>query len=145
MRDFTRDLRFAARGVLRRPGHSLAIVATLAVGIGANTAIFSVFNWILFRPLPAVSRPSELVTIKYRHPKSAGNFWVSYRDYADLRDRVSAFTALAGSVPLKADLSLPGREAQRSDVEVVTANYFPMLGVAAAPGRAFLASEERSG
>src|SRR5690349_10019382 len=52
MREFTRDLRFAIRAAVRRPGYALAIIATLAIGIGANTAIFSVFNSVLFRPLP---------------------------------------------------------------------------------------------
>ena len=70
MRDFTRDLRFALRGVRARPASSLAVIATLAIGIGANTAIYSVFNWVLFRPIPGAAAPSELVTILFSEPGS---------------------------------------------------------------------------
>src|SRR5687768_12897608 len=69
MQDFGRDIRLAVRSAIRRPGYALAVIATLAIGIGANTAIFSLFNWILFRPLPGVSKPGDLVTVKYQTSK----------------------------------------------------------------------------
>jgi putative ABC transport system permease protein len=146
MRDFTRDLRVAVRGALRHPGYALAVIATLAIGIGANTAIFSVFNWIMFRPLPAVAAPDRLVTVRYQTPKSSGRFFLSYGDYTDLRDGVKSFTALAGSLPLTVTIAPRAQdEGTRVEAEMVTTNYFAMLGAAPAPGRDFLPSEETAG
>ena len=142
MRDFTRDLRFAVRGAVRHPGYAFAVVATLAVGIGANTAIFSVFNWVLFRPMPGVTRPHELITVRYQNPKFRdANFWVSHRDYADLRDGVPAFEIVAASQHLKMDVAAD-REAELLSAEVVTPNYLKLFGVTPMLGRDFMPSEE---
>ena len=144
MHDFSRDLRLALRGIVRRPGYSMAIIATLALGIGANTAIFSVFNWILLRPLPAVSHPEELVTVRYQSPKSTGRFFIAYGDYTDLRDGVSGFAGLAGSLPLTITLGIQSQDdGGRVESEMVTTNYFSVLGARPAPGRDFMAAEER--
>jgi predicted permease len=146
MRDFTRDLRFSIRGAWRHPGYALGVIATLAIGIGANTAIFSVFNWIMFRPLPAVVQPQRLVTIRYQTPKSAGRFFVSYGDYADLRDGVKSLTGLAGSLPLTVTIAArPQDDGARVEAEMVTTNYFSLLGASPAPGRDFMPSEETAG
>lgn len=128
MQDFGGDIRLAVRSAIRRPGYALAVIATLAIGIGANTAIFSLFNWILFRPLPGVSKPGELVTIKYQAAKRDGGFFVSYRDFADLRDNVTAsLVGLAAAGPKQMEFSARGANEQ-IDTEVVTANHFPLLG-----------------
>src|SRR5262245_23432169 len=101
MREMGRDLALAVRGMRRRPGASLAIVATLAGRIGANTAIFSVFNLILFRPVPGVHRPQELVTVRFLSTAAPGaRYFVSYRDIADVRDGMSALSGLSTSTPL---------------------------------------------
>ena len=145
MQDFARDLALAVRGARRRPGYSLAVIATLAIGIGANTAIFSVFNWILFRPLPGVARPGELVTIRYQTPTRNGNFFVSYRDYADLRDAVtSSLTGIAFAAPRKMELSA-GAQSESVNAEVVSSNYLSLLGVTPVVGRDFTAAEEQPG
>ena len=146
MRDFTRDLRFAIRGAVARPTYSLSVIATLAIGIGANAAIYSVFNWVLFRPIPGAAAPSELVTIRFQTDSREAMFWVSYRDYAILRDGTPALSALAASSPLALDLAVPGAvDPERIDAEMVTSNYFRMFGVTPAPGRDFLPEEERPG
>ena len=145
MQDFGRDIRLAVRTAIRRPGYALAVVATLAIGIGANTAIFSLFNWILFRPLPGVSRPGELVTIKYQTAKRNGDFFVSYRDYADLRDHVTrSLVGLAAAGPRKMELSIGGGNEQ-VDTEVVTSNYLSLLGADPTLGRDFLPGEDQPG
>ena len=145
MRDFTGDLRFAIRGALRHPGYALAVIATLAIGIGATTAIFSVFNWIHFRPLPGVYRPGELVTLQYQTAKRDGNYFVAYRDYAELRDALtSSVTGLAAAAPRVVDLSTGG-DTRRVDAEIVTHNYFSLLGARFALGRGFAAVEEHPG
>jgi putative ABC transport system permease protein len=145
MHDLARDFALAARGALRRPAYSLAVIATLAIGIGANTAIYSVFNWILLRPLPGVERPQELVTIKFQMPSRQGTFFVAYRDYADLRDGMTtSVEALAVAAPRKLDLSTGG-DARMVDGELVTTNYLAMLGVRPLIGRDFTPDEEQPG
>jgi putative ABC transport system permease protein len=147
MHDFGRDLRLALRSVLRHPTYSIAVIATLAVGIGANTAIFSVFNWILFRPMPGVDRPDELATVRFVPPSAPGaRLVVSYRDVADLRDRMPALADLAASSALSMNVVFAGgTEAERLDGEIVTANYFDVLGVRPQNGRRFRPDEERPG
>lgn len=145
MRDLHRDIRFAVRGAFRQPGHALAVIATLAIGIGANTAIFSVFNWIMFRPVPGVARPGELFTIRYQTPTSSARFFVPYLDYAALRDGVAAFDGLAGSAALTVHLAeRPGDDGVRVDAEIVTTNYFTVLGASPSIGRGFLPAEEKT-
>jgi predicted permease len=145
MQDLGQDVRLALRGAVRRPGYALAVVGTLAIGIGANTAIFSVFNWVLFRPLPRVARPGELVTIRYQTEKRTGNLFVSYRDYADLRENVtSSLTDIAVAVPQKMDASTGG-DTETIDTELVTVNYLSLLGVRPVIGRDFTAEEEQPG
>ena len=143
MREFGRDIRLAVRGMLRRPGYALAIIATLAVGIGANTAIFSVFNWILLRPLPAVTQPGGLVTIRFQAAKGTGRYFMPYLDYAELRDKVGAFAGMASSLPIDATLATsPGEDGGPGEIELVTTNYLSVLGAAPVPGRDFMPSEE---
>ena len=145
MRDLTRDIRFALRGLRRHPGYAAAVIATLAIGIGANTAIFSIFNWILFRPLPGVTDPQDVVTLRYQTATRDGNYFVSYRDYAELRDGLTAsFSGLAASAVRTMDLST-GTDTRRVDSEVVTHNYFSVLGVRVPLGRAFTRDEEHPG
>lgn len=145
MHDLARDLALAARGALRRPAYSLPIIATLAIGIGANTAIYSVFNWVLLRPLPGVDRPHELITIKFQMPSREGTYFVAYRDYADLRDGMTtSLEALAVASPRKLDLSTGG-DARMVDAELVTTNYLGMLGVRPVVGRDFTPDEEQPG
>ena len=145
MHDFGRDVRLAIRSAVRQPGYALAISATLAIGIGANTAIFSVFNWIMFRPLPGVTEPDQLFTVRYQTPKSPGRFFMPYLDYADLRDGVTSFEGLAGSLPLTVHLGeRAGDEGIRVSAEVVTTNYFTVLGAVPPLGRGFTAAEERT-
>jgi putative ABC transport system permease protein len=145
MPDLGRDVRLALRGAVRQPGYALAVVGTLAIGIGANTAIFSLFNWILFRPLPGVARPGELVTILYQTDKRTGNLFVSYRDYQDLREHVKAsLTDIAVAVAQKMDVSTGG-DSERIDTELVTVNYLSLLGVRPTMGRDFTAEEEQPG
>ncbi|MDZ4782445.1 MAG: ABC transporter permease, partial [Planctomycetia bacterium] len=144
MRDSLRDLRLAVRGLKRQPWQAAAIVTTLAIGIGASTAMYSVFNSVLLRPLPGVDRPSELVTIRFQAASRQGSYWVSYLDYADIRDGTPGLSGLAATSPLAVDLSIPSeRDPHRIEAEVVTANYFDVLGVRPLPGRGFAPHEEQ--
>ena len=134
------DLRLALRRLRQNPGFSIVAILTLALGIGANTAIFSVINAVLLRPLP-VERSSELVAI---NETMAGNTYptLSVPNYRDMRDRNTVLAGLAAYRILPASLGLPGAS-QRLWGYLVTGNYFNMLGVKPVRGRLLLPEDDR--
>ena len=92
--DFWRNLRYGARMLMKNPGFTLIAVISLALGIGANTAIFSVVNTALLRPLP-VEEPEELIGLYRKVPQDPNYNRFSYPNYVDVRDRNQAFESLA--------------------------------------------------
>ncbi|MGA2739781.1 MAG: ABC transporter permease, partial [Bryobacteraceae bacterium] len=126
------DLRLALRRLRQNPTFSAVAVLTLALGIGANTAIFSIINAVLLRGLP-VARASEIVSL---NEKMGGGVvpTLSYPDYRDMRDRNDVLSGLMAYRFLPASLGLPGNN-QRLWGYLVTGNYFDVLGVGAARGR----------
>ena len=136
------DLRFAFRQLLRNPGFTAVVVLTLALGIGANTTIFSITNGLLLRPLP-VSEPERLLALFTTYEKQSGLNGTSHPDYRDLRDRNDVFEGLAGHFYFP----MAVRTADRAEVvlgHVVSGNYFEVLGVSPAMGRAFLPEEDQA-
>jgi predicted permease len=131
------DLRYGLRQLRRSPGFTVVAVLTLALGIGANTSIFSLINSILLRPLP-VQEPEQLVAVSYDGHIS---FSFSYPDYRDLRDRNGVFSQLAGFSYAPVTL---GGVTERLMGAMVTGNYFATLGVKAERGRTFLPEEDRT-
>jgi predicted permease len=125
------DLRFAARTLCKSPGFTAVAVLTLALGIGANTAIFSVVNALVFRPLP-VERPKELAFLQNAHY----GLGLSFPNYQDLRDRNQTFAGLIGYRMAPMELETD-RGAQRIWGYLATGNYFDILGVQPALGRCF--------
>ena len=136
------DLRYALRTLLRAPGFTLAVVLTLALGIGANAAIFSVVYGVLLRPLP-YEAPEGLVMIYGRYPEF-GRTSTSLPDYRDWRDGTRSFTQMAARYGGSFVLTGEG-EPERVIADRVTANFFPTLGVRPLLGRDFLPEEERVG
>src|SRR3954465_5489830 len=136
------DLRHALRVLARRPAFSLVAILTLALGIGANTAIFSVVNGILLRPLP-YPEPDRIVRLSERN-KGGAVVDVSHPNFLDWRARSKSFEAMAeysgGSEPV-----LGGREAGFADAYAVTDGFFKIFGVAPAMGRTFAAEEVHQG
>ncbi len=134
------DLRFGARMLWKRPGFTAVAVLTLALGIGANTAIFSLVNAILLRPLP-LKEPSRLVNVHSVSPDGSSFHTFSYPDYTDFRERGGVFEdALAYTVDT---YSLnAGEQSERVFGMVVTGNAFSVLGVSPAAGRFFTAEED---
>ena len=137
------DLRYSLRLLRRTPGFTAVAVLVLALGIGANTAVFSLVNALLLRPMPG--RIAELVGVFNRDRiKPDGFRGFSYPAYTDIRDRNDVFESLTAHT-----LSLVGiREGdstRRSFAAVVSSNYFTTLGVPLAAGRAFSLEEERPG
>ena len=135
------DLRYALRWLRRTPGFTLAAIASFAIGIGFNTALFSVVDAVLFRPLP-VRAPDELVNIYTSG--SDGDPWItsSYPDLQDLRGRNAVFTDIAGYSPMMAAVSASDRT-RLTLGEIVTGNYFQFFGVTASRGRTLMPDDER--
>src|SRR5512146_575962 len=134
------DLRYAVRLLLKSPGFTAAAVITLALGIGANSTIFSLIDAVLLRPLPGLSEPDRVVTIG-RTYKGEGFDNSSYPNFRDLRDQNSVVSDVAAEHQQPVSLSDGGRS-ERLMSSVVTPNYFRTLGVPLARGRAFLDTED---
>ncbi len=133
------DIRHGARLLWKSPGFTLVAVVTLALGIGANSAIFSVVNAFLLRPLP-VKDPQQLVVVANSHPENGTPHRVSYLDYLDYRAQSGEFSNISAMRPDFLGVSTGGR-AERVLAAFVTGNYFTMLGVSPALGRLILPSE----
>jgi predicted permease len=134
------DLRYCLRVLLKQPGFTLIAVLTLALGIGANTAIFTLLDKVLIRRLP-VDRPEQLVTFV----EDAGGTpaILSFPAYTDIRDRNDVFAGVVGFFQQPFSLS-DGRHTERVVGQIVSSNYFDVLGVRPAAGRFFLAEEDRT-
>ncbi|HSO76295.1 MAG TPA: ABC transporter permease [Blastocatellia bacterium] len=136
------DLRFGARMLRKNSGFTLIAVLTLGLAIGANTAIFSVLNGALLRPLP-VREPEQLVGLYRKIPQDENFNHFSFPNYLDTRDRSESFTGLAAYYFTPFNLS-SNNETERISGKVVTGNYFEVLGVEPAAGRWFLPDEDRT-
>ena len=132
--DLWRDIRYGARLLARRPGFASIAVVTLALGIGANTAIFSVVYAVLIRPLPYVEA-DRLVWLTERHDQIATR-WVSYPNFRDWRERNQSFDSLALIRGWQLTLT-GGGEAQSVNARMVTADYFRVMRVSPLIGRTF--------
>jgi predicted permease len=141
---FLHDARYGLRMLRKNPGFTAIAVVTLALGIGANTAIFSIVNGVLLRPLP-YEDPERLFTISNNAPgKGYKDFGASPPDFRMLRDQNHTFTSL--SAFYNADFNLTGADRpERVSAAVVSAEYFATLGVRPMLGRTFLPGEEKWG
>jgi putative ABC transport system permease protein len=138
------DLRYGARMLLKSPSFTLIAIITLALGIGANTAIFSVIDGVLFRALP-YAEPDRLVLIWGKHAQQGERQQqVSYLDFADIRQQRDIFDEAAAIFLQSLTLSEQGG-AERFRGMLVSANFFRLLGVEAIRGRAFSPEDERPG
>jgi putative ABC transport system permease protein len=136
------DLRYGLRMLTKNPGFSAVAILTLALGIGANTAIFSVVDAVLLRPLP-YKDPAQLVVMREKTPR-VGNVSVSYPDFLDWRQQSRTFAAMAAAENVGFNL---GGIAQPENIGgyAVSANFLSMLGVKPIFGRDLLPSEEEAG
>jgi predicted permease len=144
MRTLWQDIRFGARTLAKSPAFTLVAIVSLAVGIGANTTIFSLVNAALLRPLPQVRDEARLVDVNRTRPNGDTFAQTSYPDYIYLRDHAEAFDGLAAFSFTPLDVSDNG-EAERVRGMLASANYFDVLGVRPARGRFFLPQEEGVG
>ena len=136
------DVRFGCRVLLKHPGFSTVAVLVLTLGIGANSAIFTLVNVLLFRPLP-VTQPVELVGVFDRDTEPAGAYRAfSYPNYRDLRETVAGLSKLAAFTITMVGLE-EGDTTRRAMAFPVSSNYFETFGNTIAVGRGFLPEEER--
>ncbi len=137
------DLKFAFRQLLKNPGFAAVAVFTLALGIGANTAMFSVLNVLLLRALPYPD--SEQLVRVFRTSPQSQTWPHSVANFFDHREQNSVFERMAAFSGWSFNLAKPGAPAERLRGIIATADFFPTLGVAAALGRTFTAEEDQSG
>ncbi|HEX4640178.1 MAG TPA: ABC transporter permease [Chthoniobacterales bacterium] len=138
------DCSYGLRGIARHPGFAAVVVLTLGLGIGANTAIFSVVHGVLMRPLP-YKAPERVVILHQAAPRiGEDSFGFSVPDFTDFREKTRAFSSLSEYHSMW--FILLGRpEPERVQTGVVSDNFFDTLGVKPLLGRAFLPGEDRQG
>ena len=141
-KDFWQDLRYGLRTLVKNPGFTIVAVIALALGIGANSAIFSVVNTVLLRPLP-YKNPDQLVMVweddtKGGYPRDTP----AVGNYIDWRDQNQVFESMAAMADLSVNMTGSG-EPERISGQLVSANLFSLLGVEPQLGRAFLPEEDQ--
>ena len=150
MHAILQDLRFALRQLRKSPGFTLMSVLTLALGIGATTAVFSLVDTVLLHPLP-FAQPDRLVALNTLEQQHAGNgpaslpADTSYPNFFDWRDRAHSFQSMASYQGGSFTLGLANAPARRIDGMTVSADFFHVLGIDPALGRTFTRSEEQAG
>jgi len=147
MSTLLQDLRYGARLLLKTPGFTLVAALSLALGIGANTTIFTLINAVLLNPLP-VEDPSQLVSVwttDERNQNSAlGFLQLSPMNYKDLRDKNEVFSGLAAHSGLPLNITGGTGDPQQVFGEIVSGNYFGVLGAKPAIGRGFVPDEDET-
>src|SRR3989441_9043145 len=147
MQTLIQDLRYAGRMLLKNPGFTAVAVLTLALGIGANTAIFNLVNAVLLRPMAVVQKPEQIVSISASTGPTGPPESSSYLDYLDLRDSSrDVLTGVAAVSGIPSAVYLTGtNSARRVWSCTVSGNYFTLLGVQAAQGRTLLEEDDAPG
>src|ERR1700746_3863399 len=136
------DVRYGVRMMARSPGFTIVAILTLALGIGANTAIFSVVNGVLLNPLP-FPQPEQLVSLRERQPNFVTGS-ISYPNFRDWQRNNHTFSSMAISRPVSFSLTGSG-EAEQLQAELLSSDYFSLLGVKPAIGRMFAPGEDEVG
>ena len=136
------DVRYGVRMMMRSPGFTIVAILTLALGIGANTAIFSVVNGVLLNPLP-FPQPEQLVSLSESKPNFATGS-ISYLNFRDWQRNNHTFSSMAISRPISFSLTGSG-EAEQLQAELLSSDYFSLLGVKPVLGRMFAPGEDEVG
>jgi putative ABC transport system permease protein len=135
------DIRYGLRGLCKSPGFTAAAVLTLALGIGANTAVFSIVYGVIFRPLP-YPHPDEIVQLIQSSPSGSDEKDITYKELQFLKQQGSPLESLAGYTVVGSNLGV-GNRTERVKVVPVSADYFHVLGIKPLLGRDFLPEEDR--
>ena len=143
MRTLIKDLRYGIRMLVKTPGFTIVAVLSLALGIGANTTVFSLLDAVMLRSLP-IQKPDQIVEIATRTAGGAPHLDFSYPLYAALRDNNDVLSGMVAYVDTSLGLAA-GDQTERIRAEFVSANYFSVLGIQPAIGSAFAPDDERPG
>ena len=139
------DLRFAFRQLRKSPGFTFVAILTLALGIGANTAIFSIIHAVLLAPIP-YPNADRIVVVQEASRETGETFSAAMPNYLDWQRDSTVFEQMAITRRESRNLTgLPGREAERIPVAFVTANFFEVVGLSPKVGRTFNANEDKAG
>jgi putative ABC transport system permease protein len=138
------DIRYALRGMRRSPGFTAVAVLSLALGIGANTAIFSLINTLMLRLLP-VQQPQQLVEFLNQYPGDPPLNVFSWQSYEYFRDRNHVFSGITGVHPCRLNVRGEGVDPEIVDCESAIGNFFQVLGMKPAIGRLFGPGDDRIG
>jgi putative ABC transport system permease protein len=145
MESLAQDIRYGIRSLAKNPGFTIAAVLTLTLGIGANTAIFSVIENVLLRPLP-YPQPERLVEIWNTYEPQVPRAGLSPGDYADWQKQNQSFSEMGAYARISQGFNLTGEgEPQRILAGFASSELFPMLGAKVVVGRSFLREEDRAG
>jgi hypothetical protein len=140
--DLAQDIRYSVRVLRRSPGYAIVVIAVLALGIGANVSVFSFFKALALKPIPRVEGAASLGVLVAR--TDAGRILpLSHPDFRDMQEQSRAFADLAGTSMDPYSIGL-GMHGERVFGEMVTGNYFDVLGVRASLGRTLLPSDDLS-
>src|SRR5215475_12360030 len=139
---FLQDLRYALRTMRRNQGFAAVAVLTLGLGIGANTAIFSLIDAILLKRLP-VKQPEQLVLLRHADSRVTENTF-AYRTYEEFRDQNQVLSGLLAYHPLRLSVSVDGQPEPAEAGQLVSGNYYSVLGVDAALGRTITPDDDRA-
>ncbi len=138
-----KDIRYALRLLRRSPGFTVVALGSLALGIGANTAIFSLVNAVLLRPMP-VADPELLVAIYQTDERNPGNIPVSHLNFKDLRDANTTLVGMSAVSFGQVNLRTGGGESVQAPIQLVSGNYFDVMGVSLEMGRGFRPEEDEA-
>jgi predicted permease len=141
LEEFLQDLRYGVRLLRKNPGFSLTVVLALALGLGANIALFSLFNTVLLGALP-VQHPEQLVVLSTVKKDSDSIISFSYPMYRELRNKNAVFSGMVAQASVEMNASYAG-ESEKARGELVTGNYFETLGVRPWRGRLFSQADDR--
>jgi putative ABC transport system permease protein len=147
-----RDVAYALRALRKAPGFTIVSILSLALGIGANTAIFSLWYGVLHSPLPVVDKPEQLVMLS--SPDESGSWsgrtsgvrsWLTYAEFEDLRDRVDGFSGVMASQSTLGEfrVRVDGGGWEEVSGRMVSGGFFQVLGVGPAIGRVFTPADDR--
>jgi putative ABC transport system permease protein len=142
MGNLVQDLRYALRILRKSPSFTMVAALTLALGIGANTAIFSIVQNVLLRPLP-YPQPERLVEISNNYPPTVPEIGLSPGDYADWKRQATTLSGMAAYTSIPQGFNLTGDgEAQRVQASYASSSFLPLLGIRPASGRVFLPQDD---
>ncbi|HWX42301.1 MAG TPA: ABC transporter permease, partial [Blastocatellia bacterium] len=144
MAEITKDVRFAVRTLIKKPGFTTVAVITMALGIGANAAIFSVISGVLLKSLPYRDADRIMFVLEKNESRFKSVLPMSSLNYRDLKEQSHSFEFMGARRPLAASL-MSSERPERIQGEQVTSDYFRVLGVNPLNGREFAAEEQKAG